>query len=327
MSPSTWCVVVLVGGILCTTGGYTSDITRADPWDITRKQTAREWVAAGEEPDMVAALARYNRENPKGRREMRYMGGKSRIAKKIREHLIGHGATKYVEPFVGGGAVLASVARDFEHILAADAHVDLIAMYQAIQDGSFTPPETVTEEEYRDLKASAPSPLRTFAAFGASFGGKEWGGYARARTDKGVTRASTAAETRRNLARYAKAGMFDEHVVFRGSSVFDLELPEDLSGTVIYCDPPYGNTTGYKTGRFDTTKAWELYRAWSGRGAHVYVSEYAGPEDLLVDTFTPMASLNGQSGGTRGRVTEKLFYIPPTREDAETCSTCAVSPA
>jgi hypothetical protein len=48
--------------------GYTSNIDYADPWDITRKQTAREWVATGQEPDMVAALARYNRENPRGPR-------------------------------------------------------------------------------------------------------------------------------------------------------------------------------------------------------------------------------------------------------------------
>ena len=27
---------------------------------------------------------------------MQYMGGKSRIAKKIREHLVSHGATRYV---------------------------------------------------------------------------------------------------------------------------------------------------------------------------------------------------------------------------------------
>ena len=101
---------------------------------------------------MVAALARYNRENPRGQRDMQYMGGKSRIAKKIREHLVSHGATRYVEPFVGGGAVLTTVARDFQFILAADAHADLIGMYQAIQDGTFTPPETVTEEEYRALR-------------------------------------------------------------------------------------------------------------------------------------------------------------------------------
>lgn len=38
--------------------GYTSGITRADPWDITRKHTARDWVQSGEEPNMAAALAR-----------------------------------------------------------------------------------------------------------------------------------------------------------------------------------------------------------------------------------------------------------------------------
>lgn len=30
--------------------GYTSNIDYAVPWDITRKQTAREWVATGQEP-------------------------------------------------------------------------------------------------------------------------------------------------------------------------------------------------------------------------------------------------------------------------------------
>ncbi len=240
---------------------------------------------------------------------MRYVGGKSRIAKKIREHLVSHGATRYVEPFVGGGAVLTVVARDFQTIVAADAHTDLIDMYRAIQDG-WTPPDVVTEEDYQRLKGEDPSPLRTFAAFGASFGGKEWGGYARdGRGD------NYARQTGNSLARSAKAGMFDPHVTFWAGSVFDLPMPEDLSDTVIYCDPPYGNTKGYKTGRFDTTKAWELFRSWSARGAHVYVSEYDGPGDLVVDTFTPQSSLKEASSD---RVTEKLFYLPPTREDGMT---------
>ena len=286
--------------------GYTSNIAHADPWDITRKSTARAWVAAGEEPDMVAALARYNRENPRGQRDMQYMGGKSRIAKKIREHLVSHGATRYVEPFVGGGAVLTTVARDFQFILAADAHADLIGMYQAIQDGSFTPPETVTEEEYRALKDSDPSPLRTFAAFGASFGGKEWGGYARNSRGDNYVRASA-----NSLAKSVKAGMFGDHVLFTASDVFRLTIPDDLTDTVIYCDPPYSSTTGYRTGEFDTAKAWEMYRSWADRGAHVYVSEYTGPEEFLADEFTPQSSLKGASSD---RVTEKLFYIPPAPE-------------
>ena len=41
---------------------YTSDITRADPADITRKHTAHAWVQSGEEADLAAALARYDKE-------------------------------------------------------------------------------------------------------------------------------------------------------------------------------------------------------------------------------------------------------------------------
>ena len=290
--------------------GYTSNIDYADPWDITRKQTAREWVATGQEPDMVAALARYNRENPRGQRDMQYMGGKSRIAKKIREHLVSHGATKYVEPFVGGGAMLTAVAGDFSEILAADAHTDLIGMYRAIQDGTFTPPENVTEEEHSKLRESDPSPLRTFAGFACCYGGSYWSGYARNST--GYNYAGGGA---RSLAKSAKAGMFGDHVDFRAVSVFDLNLPADLTGTVIYCDPPYAGTAGYSTGEFDTAKAWELYRAWAGRGAHVYVSEYSGPESFLVDVYNPQGSMGKEQ---RNRVTEKLFYIPPTREDGMT---------
>lgn len=245
---------------------------------------------------------------------MQYMGGKSQIAKAIREHLVSHGATKYVEPFVGGGAVLTTVARDFQFILAADAHSDLIAMYRAIQDGSFTPPETVTEEEYRALKDSDPSPLRTFAAFGASFGGKEWGGYARmtttTRNGKPRSPEDKPNQSRNSLIKSAKAGMFGDHVEFRAVSVFDLNLPADLTDTVIYCDPPYEGTTGYKTGPFDTAKAWDLYRSWADRGAHVYVSEYSGPDDLVVDELRPQARMKEASSS---RVIERLFYIPPTR--------------
>ena len=241
---------------------------------------------------------------------MQYMGGKSRIAKKIREHLVSHGATKYVEPFVGGGAMLTAVAGDFSEILAADAHTDLIGMYRAIQDGTFTPPENVTEEEHSELRESDPSPLRTFAGFACCYGGSYWSGYAR--NSRGDNYARQGA---RSLAKSAKAGMFGDHVEFRAVSVFDLNLPADLTGTVIYCDPPYAGTSGYSTGHFDATKAWDLYREWSRRGAHVYVSEYAGPEDLLVDEFNPQGSMGKEQ---RNRVTEKLFYIPPTREDGMT---------
>ena len=240
---------------------------------------------------------------------MQYMGGKSRIAGKIREHLVSHGAAKYVEPFVGGGAVLTKVARDFAEITANDAHEDLIDLYRALQAG-WVPPEVVTEEEFNALRSADPSPLRTFAGFCCSYGGAWWAGYARNKRGDNYAR-----QGRNSLERSRKRGAFGDHVRFTSASVFDLDLPADLTGTVIYADPPYAGTSGYSVGEFDTDKAWELYRAWADSGAHVYVSEYSGPESFLVDTFTPQGSMGKEQ---RNRVTEKLFYIPPTREDGMT---------
>ena len=77
----------------------------------------------------------------------------------------------YGEPFVGGGAVLTTAARLPVHpgrrrSRGSHRHVPG-------HPGRFNPAETVTG--YRALKDSDPSPLRAFAAFGASFGGKESG--------------------------------------------------------------------------------------------------------------------------------------------------------
>lgn len=233
---------------------------------------------------------------------MQYLGGKSRIAKQIAVHLTSHHAARYVEPFVGGGAVLTKVAREFDSVIAADVMPDLIEMYRSIQLG-WLPPDSITESQYGALRTEGSSPLRTFAGFGASFGGKWWGGYARnGRGD------NYAQQTRNSLMRSVKAGMFDPHIEFQTSSVFALELPADLSGTVIYCDPPYAGTTGYReTDSFDNAAAWELYHLWAARGAHVYVSEYVGPDELLIDEFAPQASLRAASSA---RTVERLFCIP-----------------
>lgn len=236
-----------------------------------------------------------------------YMGGKSRIASKIREHLISHGATRYVEPFVGGGAVLTAVAGDFAEITANDAHEDLIDLYRALQAG-WVPPEVVTEEEFNALRSADPSPLRTFAGFCCSYGGAWWAGYARNKRGDNYAR-----QGRNSLERSRKRGAFGDHVRFTSASVFDLDLPADLTGTVIYADPPYAGTSGYSVGEFDAEAGWDLYRAWAARGAHVYVSEYTGPEENLVAEYTPQASMGPEQ---TGRVRERLFYLPPAVEQA-----------
>lgn len=69
--------------------------------------------------------------------------------------------------------------------------------------------------------------------------------------------------------------------------LLDLEgrFGDRLAGAVVYGDPPYVGTKGYAQGGFDYAKAWETYRALAQLGAHVYVSEFHGPDDYLVAKF------------------------------------------
>ena len=53
----------------------------------------------------------------------------------------------------------------------------------------------------------------------------------------------------------------------------DLTLPVDLSGVVIFADPPYQGTTGYKHGTCPRETVLRLAREWSARGAIVAISE------------------------------------------------------
>ena len=83
----------------------------------------------------------------------------------------------------------------------------------------------------------------------------------------------------------------------------EVEIPP---GTVIYCDPPYIGTDGYKTGGFDHGAFYDWCRSQSEL---VLISEYRMPEDR----FEPVLSLEKTSllsqKGTGKKMTENL-YVP-----------------
>lgn len=217
---------------------------------------------------------------------MRYVGGKHRLAKIIAPELTKTSRGTYVEPFVGGGAILSAVSRSFARVIACDLHQDLILLWKAVQDG-WEPPEVITEELYREVKQQEPSALRGFVGFGATFGGKWFGGYARGRKTDGTPR-NYAAETLRNIHKMKQSGAFDDHVEFHNvDSILFMEKlmgdrSVDLGDTVVYCDPPYVDTQGYSTGLFDTEKFWGLCVSLAEHGAMVYVSEYNIPGSVPV---------------------------------------------
>jgi len=53
---------------------------------------------------------------------------------------------------------------------------------------------------------------------------------------------------------------------------------EHQEGDVVYCDPPYANTTNSYGVKFDTDAFWEWVRT---RDYPVYVSEYKAPDDFV----------------------------------------------
>jgi DNA adenine methylase len=178
---------------------------------------------------------------------MQYLGGKSRIAKQIAGIIqtIRQKDQLYVEPFIGSCSVFHLTDNPKE---GYDNSEDLILLWQAIQNG-WIPPVNLSEEEYCNLKVSSPLALRAFAGFGCSFGGKFFGGYAR----QPGTGYNFARGTHNSLIRKRKGVLSAtiEHKDYR-------ELHPD--NAIIYCDPPYANTTqqyGNKGG-FNSEEFWQI---------------------------------------------------------------------
>lgn len=197
------------------------------------------------------------------------MGGKSRISKQIAEILNSaiNKDTPFVSLFCGSCAIESKVQADTK--ILNDKHPYLVAMWQALQNG-WMPPDVVTKEEYYRVKANMDEnpALTGFVGFGCSFGGKWWGGYAKDKRGD-------------DYCSQAKRGLLKDFpgiqsATFTCLDYHDVEIPD---GAVVYCDPPYVNTTGYTVGQFDTNEFWNYIRQLSKR-CDVYISEESAPDDF-----------------------------------------------
>jgi len=237
---------------------------------------------------------------------MRYLGGKYKLRKKIGSYLnsIRESGQFYWEPFVGAASVLSEMTGTR---YASDFSAELIAMWQAVQDG-WVPPESVTEEEYqRARNGEYPPHLTAFIAYGCSYSGKWFGGYAR-NYKPGITsrrELGTAKESSRSLVRIAPfiADVTFFHSDFLNSTA-TLRAP-----ALIYCDPPYASTTGYgNVGEWSSSEFWDRARTLASYGHTVVVSEYTAPQDFgCVASWNVSTDLRGDDG--RQPRIEKLFML------------------
>jgi DNA adenine methylase len=184
-------------------------------------------------------------------------------------------------------------------------------MWDALLHG-WTPPSVVTEDEYHAQRTAPPSALRGFVGFGGSFGGKWFGGYARATTAKGAPRNFADEAARRLVSMRARLGARDASVTLAGYADWDSQVGPN---TVVYCDPPYEGTTAYgAAGAFDSAAFWAMMACWSDRGAVVLVSEYTAPGGWVA-VWEKAHRQNLQGGALRPETTERLFVRETGRPD------------
>ena len=230
---------------------------------------------------------------------MKYMGSKNRIAKYLLPIILKDRKPNqwYVEPFVGGANMIDKV--DGNRI-GADINELLICALLNIRDDILRIPKTnieFTENDYKNRAWDFPD-FKGFAAFAYSFSGKFWGGWRR----DGDGKRDYVAESYRNAVKQSPKL---QGVNFVWDTYNELEIPEN---SIIYCDPPYANTTKYKDD-FDHAKFWQWCRDMSNKGHQVFISEYNAPDDF--ECLWQKEIQSGLNTNTTKKGIEKLFKYKP----------------
>lgn len=200
------------------------------------------------------------------------MGSKRRVAKHIipiiAEEADKFGLTKWVEPFVGGANLIDKVPSRFERF-GYDLNERVIYALKDIRDTPDSFPNSITEGEYNAIKGGKANNITSWLRIVASFGAKLDGGYAR---KEGSDEFTFVSAGKRNAQ---KQSLLIQGVEFIHSDYRNLSFVDSL----IYCDPPYKGTSGYKTGDFNHDEFYEWCRD-QAKNNIVFVSEYTAPDDF-----------------------------------------------
>ena len=236
------------------------------------------------------------------------MGSKNRIAKYIvpiiQKYIDENNITTYLEPFVGGANVIDKIK--CEHKLGSDNHRYLIALLKQAKKDTSVFPSTITKEQYNNVKNNKenfPDWYVGLVGFCASYNGKWFGGYA--------NNVKTKIGTVRNYTDEAIRNLIKQAINLRDIEFhcFDFRVINNISNFIIYCDPPYKNTTKYDINNFPYEEFYDWCREM-GKDNIVLISEYNMPNDFkCIWQKTNYCSLDcnrGVNSDKNNRV-EKIF--------------------
>ena len=234
---------------------------------------------------------------------MKYMGSKARLSKDIvpiiQSIIDNNNIEIYIEPFVGGANLIDKI--ECNHRIGIDYNKYLIAMWKSLQ-GGWLPPKQISREEYeliRDNKEQYDDNLVSIVGFCATYNAKWFGGYSGIVHTKVGTVRNYYDESIRNIKKQLPK---IQDVEFKNMCYTDLK---NINNTLIYCDPPYQNTTGYKN-TIDYDEYWNWVREMS-KDNIVLCSEYNAPDDFTcIYEKTLTTTLDNNS---RKKDIEKLFIL------------------
>lgn len=230
---------------------------------------------------------------------MKYMGSKARIAKYILPIILKDRKPDqwYVEPFVGGANMIDKV--DGNRI-GSDSNHYLMALLKSLQCG-FQAPKNIDLQLYnhiRDNKEIYKDQVVGCVGFCFTYAAKWFGGFIGNSKDVVCVGRDRLGESYRSVER-ARLQVFD--VKLFSCNYWELEIPDE---SIIYCDPPYANTTKYKDD-FDHTKFWQWCRDMSDKGHQVFISEYNAPDDF--ECLWQKEIQSGLNTNSTKKGIEKLF--------------------
>lgn len=230
------------------------------------------------------------------------------------------GCTTYIEPFCGGANSLSAI--DFNKKLTCDTNQYVIAFWNDVKNGNFTEDmwtfvKYLAKEQYYDVKEDYKNKtgrykdsIIGYVGCACSYGGSWWNGYANYNPNKNENHIYEAySGTVKQINGFKQINNTD-FICCDYKSIMD-----HVKGKAfIYCDPPYGNTKGYKI-NFDNEEFWNWCRKTANDGHILMISEYNAPSD-----FIPIYQKKMQDGmsSNNGEKNEKIFVLKTQFEKFDT---------
>lgn len=233
--------------------------------------------------------------------KIKYMGSKSRIAKDIvpiiQKCINDNNIDIYIEPFVGGANIIDKIK--CKSRIGNDSNEYLIDFWKAMQHGLNLKSISIDKDIYihiRDNKNKYSKYMVAVAGILASYNSKWFAGYAKPHYVSPTCTRYYYKESVNNVLKQIPNLM---SVKFTCGNYNEI----NSNNAMIYCDPPYENTTGFKD-KFDHKEYWEWVRQTSMNN-FVLCSEYSAPND-----FTEIWSSEVKitlDNASRSKSVEKLF--------------------